>query len=78
MQLFVQRAEALQPAFQLTPGNAAAVATVCWQLDGLPLALELAAWRIRALSPDQIAERLADRFPFLAGGPRIAPARHRT
>jgi predicted ATPase/DNA-binding CsgD family transcriptional regulator len=78
VQLFVQRAEAVEPAFQLTPTNAAAVANICWQLDGLPLALELAASRIRALSPDQIAEHLADRFALLAGGARIAPPRHQT
>jgi predicted ATPase/DNA-binding CsgD family transcriptional regulator len=78
VRLFVQRAEAVQPDFKLTPLNAAAVATICWQLDGLPLALELAASRIRALSPDQVAERLADRFRLLAGGARMAPARHQT
>ena len=78
VQLFVQRAKAVQPAFQLTPTNAMAVAEICWRLDGLPLALELAASRIRALSPDQIADRLADRFRLLGSGTRIAPARHQT
>ncbi|HEX5188186.1 MAG TPA: LuxR C-terminal-related transcriptional regulator, partial [Streptosporangiaceae bacterium] len=77
-QLFVQRAAAARPGFELTEGNAAAVAGICRTLDGVPLAIELAAARVRALSPDQIRDRLADRFELLALGNRAAPARQQT
>ncbi|WP_141508290.1 winged helix-turn-helix domain-containing protein [Ramlibacter sp. WS9] len=77
-QLFVDRAIAVRPAFALTPGNAAAVAQVCRQLDGIPLAIELAAARLTALSVEEIARRLDDRFRLLTGGLRTALPRQRT
>jgi len=76
--LFVERAAAASGAFELTLGNQAAVADVCRRLDGLPLAIELAAVRTRALSVEQILERLSDRFGLLVGGGRAAIPRHQT
>ena len=76
--LFVERAQSVHPAFALTPQNAPAVAQICRQLDGIPLAIELAACRLRVLSPEQIAARLKDRFRLLAGGNRAALPRHQT
>jgi predicted ATPase/DNA-binding CsgD family transcriptional regulator len=76
--LFVQRAQAVRPDFALTTSNAAAVAQVCARLDGLPLALELGAARLRALSAEQLAARLDDRFRLLTDGDRAAPARQQT
>lgn len=76
--LFLERARALVPAFQLTGDNARAVAEICVRLDGLPLAIELAAARIPILTPQQIAARLGDRFRLLTGGSRSWPDRHRT
>ncbi|MBV9543895.1 MAG: AAA family ATPase, partial [Chloroflexi bacterium] len=78
VRLFVERAQAARPDFSLTPSNAAAVAQICRRLDGLPLALELAAARTRALAPEQIAARLDDRFHLLVGARRTAPARQRS
>jgi non-specific serine/threonine protein kinase len=78
IQLFVQRAQAVQPAFALGSANASAVAAVCARLDGLPLALELAAARVSVLSLPQILEHLNDRFRLLVGGSRTAPARQQT
>jgi predicted ATPase/DNA-binding CsgD family transcriptional regulator len=78
VQLFVERAVAARPGFELTDGNAVAVAGICRTLDGVPLAIELAAARVRALSPEQIADRLADRFELLALGDRAAPPRQQT
>jgi predicted ATPase/class 3 adenylate cyclase len=68
VQLFVDRATAVQPSFRLVAGNAAAVAQIVLRLDGIPLAIELAAARVRAMNPDQIARRLDDRFRLLVGG----------
>ncbi len=76
--LFVERARTAEPSFTLTQDNAAAVARICAQLDGLPLAIELAAARLRAMSVDQIADRLSDRFKLLTRGRRGAPTRQQT
>jgi DNA-binding CsgD family transcriptional regulator/tetratricopeptide (TPR) repeat protein len=76
--LFVERAEAASGSFELTEANRGAVAEVCRHLDGLPLAIELAAVRTRVLSVEQILERLADRFSLLTGGGRAALPRHQT
>ena len=76
--LFEQRARLVSPSFRLGDDNAAAVTEVCRRLDGLPLAIELAAARMRMLSAGQLAERLDDIFAVLAGGARTAPRRHQT
>lgn len=76
--LFAERAAAADPAFRITAANAAAVAHICRQLDGMPLALELAAARVRAMRVEQIAERLRDRFALLTRGSRTALERHQT
>jgi predicted ATPase/class 3 adenylate cyclase len=76
--LFVERARAVQPTFALTDQNAPAVAQLCRRLDGVPLAIELAAARVRTLPVEQIATRLDDRFRLLTGGSRAALARHQT
>ena len=76
--LFAERARAVQPAFALTAANAPAVAEVCVRLDGIPLALELAAARVRVLTPEQLAARLGDRFRLLTGGARTALRRQQT
>jgi predicted ATPase/DNA-binding XRE family transcriptional regulator len=78
VQLFVERARQSKPDFTLTDENAASVAQICRRLDGVPLALELAAARVRLLSVAQIAERLDDRFRLLTGGGRTVPERHQT
>ena len=78
VRLFVTRAQAAQPGFALTPANGLAVADICTHLDGLPLAIELAAARIRLLPPGEMLARLERRLPWLTGGPRDAPARHQT
>ncbi|MFW6092135.1 MAG: AfsR/SARP family transcriptional regulator, partial [Actinomycetota bacterium] len=77
-ELFVARAEAVEPTFSITDGNAGAVAELCRRLDGMPLAIELAAARTRALSPADLVARLDKRFSLLAGGPRREAGRHRT
>jgi non-specific serine/threonine protein kinase len=76
--LFAERARAVQPAFSLTDQNAGAVSQVCRQLDGIPLALELAAARMAVLSADQLAERLEDRFKLLSDGDSTGLPRHQT
>ncbi|WP_158893383.1 BTAD domain-containing putative transcriptional regulator [Amycolatopsis anabasis] len=76
--LFVARAAAASPGFTLDRDNGHAVAEICRQLDGLPLALELAATRVRALGVHDLALRLRDRFRLLVTGPRTAPARQQT
>jgi predicted ATPase/DNA-binding CsgD family transcriptional regulator len=78
VRLFTDRARAVVPGFAVTDGNRAAVATLCRRLDGIPLAIELAAARLRALSVQQIVARLDDGFQLLSGGPRTAPDRQRT
>ncbi len=78
VRLFVERAQAVSPAFYLEKKNAPAVAQICRRLDGIPLALELAAARVRVLSPTQIASRLDDRFRLLTGGSRTALPRQQT
>jgi tetratricopeptide (TPR) repeat protein len=74
--LFDIRAREVDPGFAVHDGNATVVAAICRRLDGMPLAIELAAALVRILTPEQILERLADRFDLLRGGPRSAP-RHR-
>jgi predicted ATPase len=76
--LFVERAHAADPGFQLTGSNAAAVAEICRRLDGLPLAIELAAARIRLLPPQAMLARLDQRFSLLTSGARDLPERQRT
>jgi predicted ATPase/DNA-binding SARP family transcriptional activator len=76
--LFVARARLANPGFGVTPKNVAALTAICRRLDGIPLALELAAARVRALGVVQLAEHLDERFRLLTGGPRSAPSRHQT
>jgi len=78
VRLFAERARAAAPGFELTSGNAAAVAEICRRLDGLPLAIELAAARVRVLPPQALAGRLGQRFSLLTGGARDLPARQQT
>ncbi|HYP41350.1 MAG TPA: tetratricopeptide repeat protein [Chloroflexia bacterium] len=76
--LFVKRASACKADFALTPANARHVAEICARLDGLPLAIELAAVHIKILSPQAMLSRLEKRLPLLVGGARDLPARHQT
>ncbi|MEZ4561940.1 MAG: tetratricopeptide repeat protein [Thermomicrobiales bacterium] len=78
IRLFVERAQAVDPGFRLTEENGGAVAAICRRLDGLPLALELAAARTRILPLPALLFRLTSRFALLTDGPVDAPARHRT
>jgi predicted ATPase len=77
-QLFVERAHAVHSNFKLTDANVAAIAKICRRLDNIPLALELAAARVKLLTPEQLASRLDDRFRLLIGGSRTALPRHQT
>jgi len=76
--LFQERARRVKPDFEITDDNAPAVAEICWRLDGLPLAIELAAARIRILSPQAMVERLGRRLDLGSGGSRDLPARQQT
>jgi predicted ATPase/class 3 adenylate cyclase len=78
IRLFVERAGAVQPAFALAAHNAPSAAQICRRLDGIPLAIELAAARMRVLTPEQIAARLDDQFRLLTGGSRTALPRQQT
>ena len=68
----------MAPRFALTPGNAAAVAEICRRLDGVPLAIELAAARMPSMTPAEVVERLSSRFHLLRSSRRISAERHRT
>ena len=76
--LFVERARSVQPGFGIDEGNVSSVAALCRDLDGLPLAIELAAARITLFSPEELLAQMSDRFAVLTDGPRDAPARQRT
>lgn len=78
VRLFVDRAQAVSPEFALTDSNAPAVAEICRRLDGIPLAIELAAAHVRSLGAEALAARLEHRFTLLNGGSRVAPERHQT
>ncbi|NDU74707.1 tetratricopeptide repeat protein, partial [Actinomadura sp. DSM 109109] len=78
VRLFLDRAEAVRPGFAVDEGNAGAVLRICRALDGLPLAIELAAARLRSLPVAEVATRLDDRFRLLSRGNRTAPPRHQT
>jgi predicted ATPase/DNA-binding NarL/FixJ family response regulator len=78
VRLFVERAQAVEPSFALSQETSPAVVGICARLDGLPLAIELAAARVRVLTPEQVLTRLDDAFGLLVGASRAAPARHQT
>jgi predicted ATPase/class 3 adenylate cyclase len=78
VELFLQRARSVKPDFRITPDTAPAVAEICYRLDGLPLAIELAAARIKLLPPRAMLARLENRLEFLTGGARELPARQQT
>ncbi len=78
VRLFIERARFAQSTFTMTETNGSAVAQICHRLDGIPLAIELAAARVKSMSVERIAERLTDRFRLLAGGSRTALRRHQT
>ncbi|WP_067568840.1 LuxR C-terminal-related transcriptional regulator [Nocardia acidivorans] len=78
LQLFIERASAANPGFKATPANRAVLAEICRRLEGMPLALELAALRLRMFTPEQILHRLDDTMGLLSAGPRTAPERQQT
>jgi predicted ATPase/class 3 adenylate cyclase len=78
VELFIERARSMDPSFELDERSAEVVGRICARLDGMPLAIELAAGRIRTLSPEEILARLDHSLPLLTGGPRDAPVRQRT
>jgi non-specific serine/threonine protein kinase len=78
VRLFVDRAKLVRPDFALTAENASSVASICARLDGMPLAIELAAARLRSMSVDELSQRLDQRFALLTDGSRAALPRHRT
>ncbi|MGH7453319.1 MAG: ATP-binding protein, partial [bacterium] len=78
VELFIQRALAVKPDFEVNNDNAPAVAEICFRLEGLPLAIELAAARLKLFSPQALLARLGSRLQLLRGGPRDMPARHQT
>lgn len=78
VQFFIERSTAISPGYALTEANASTIAQICDRLSGMPLAIELAAARVRIMSVDEIAERLDDCFELLTGGSRVAPPRHET
>ncbi|MEU1427864.1 LuxR C-terminal-related transcriptional regulator [Nocardia sp. NPDC005746] len=78
LQLFIERATAANPGFEATPANRAVLAEICRRLEGMPLALELAALRLRMFTPEQIRDRLDDTIGLLSAGPRTAPQRQQT
>src|SRR5215216_2897748 len=78
IRLFIERAATAKPGFTLTDVNAFSLAQICYRLDGIPLAIELAAARVKVLTPEQIAARLDDRFRLLTGGSRTALPRQQT
>jgi non-specific serine/threonine protein kinase len=78
VRLFVDRARLLRPHFNVTTENAAPLASICYRLDGIPLAIELAAPRLRSMSAEELSQRLDQRFALLTDGSRAALPRHRT
>lgn len=78
VRMFVDRAQAVSPDFQITPRNSVAIASVCQKLEGIPLAIELAAARVTALTPSQMLSELEERFSFLVSNRRTVEERHRT
>jgi predicted ATPase/class 3 adenylate cyclase/DNA-binding CsgD family transcriptional regulator len=78
VRLFIDRAIQVRPNFKITTANSPTVAQICRDLDGIPLAIELAAARVRMMAPEQIAKGLSDRFHLLTGGSRTVMPRHRT
>jgi predicted ATPase len=78
VRLFIDRTAQVRPDFSITEANTSAIAQICQELDGIPLAIELAAARVRMWAPAQIVDRLGDRFHLLTGGTRTAVPRQRT
>jgi predicted ATPase len=78
VRLFVERAQAVQGDFALTPDNAAVLLDICRRVDGLPLAIELAAARVKVVPPSALLTRLENRLPLLTGGGRDLPVRQQT